>query len=105
MTTGGSNPRRLKRVYADEADDRHAAEAEATRLRRAAASLSVTLALGRPAPHTVNAHHRHWIQGYDREHAMDDRQRRTHDGQPRPEIAGRNGSGSLISAMCGKVMR
>lgn len=47
-TTGGTNPKRLKKVYANQADARAAARAEAGRLKRAAASLSATLAWGNP---------------------------------------------------------
>jgi len=43
---GGSNRRRLKRVYASEGDAKAAAGAESQRLARAAASLDVTLAYG-----------------------------------------------------------
>lgn len=46
---GGSNPRRLKRVYASEGDASAAATSETGRLKRAAASLDLTLALGNPA--------------------------------------------------------
>lgn len=45
-TKGGSNRRRLKRVYASENDAKAAATSENNRLKRAAASLDVTLALG-----------------------------------------------------------
>jgi hypothetical protein len=45
-TKGGSNRRRLKRVYASETDAKAAATSETNRLKRAAASLDVTLALG-----------------------------------------------------------
>jgi hypothetical protein len=47
-TTGGSNPKRLKRVYGSQDDARAAATAETNRLKRAAASLSATLAWGNP---------------------------------------------------------
>lgn len=47
-TTGGSNRKRLKKVYANEADAKAAAQAEAGRLKRAAASLSATMAYGNP---------------------------------------------------------
>lgn len=43
---GGKNRKRLKRVYASEADASAAASAETNRLKRAAASLDLTLALG-----------------------------------------------------------
>lgn len=48
-STGGSNRKRLKKVYASEGDASAAAGAEAARLKRAAASLSATLAYGNPA--------------------------------------------------------
>lgn len=43
---GGSKRRRLKRVYASEGDAKAAAEAETKRLKRAAATMEVTLAYG-----------------------------------------------------------
>ncbi len=45
----GSHHRRLKRVYASENDASHAAKAEANRIKRAEATLSLTLAYGDPA--------------------------------------------------------
>lgn len=48
VSTGGKNAKRLKRTYASEADAKAAAEAEAKRLKRAAASLSASLAWGNP---------------------------------------------------------
>ena len=47
-TTGGSNPRRLKKVYASKADAQAAARSEHQRLERASAALSLDLALGNP---------------------------------------------------------
>ncbi|MGV3511880.1 MAG: contractile injection system protein, VgrG/Pvc8 family [Novosphingobium sp.] len=47
-STGGTNPKRLKRMYATEGDARAAAEAETRRLKRAAATLSASLAWGNP---------------------------------------------------------
>ncbi len=47
-STGGSNPKRMKKVYGSEGDAKAAAEAETNRLKRAAASLSATLAYGNP---------------------------------------------------------
>ncbi len=47
-TTGGTNRKRLKKVYGSEGDAKHAAQAETKRLKRAAASLSATLAYGNP---------------------------------------------------------
>jgi phage protein D len=46
--TGGSNPKRLKRVYASRGDAEAAAKAEHQRLQRASASLDVSLSLGNP---------------------------------------------------------
>lgn len=46
--TGGTNRKRLKKVYGSESDAKAASEAETNRLKRAAASLSATLALGNP---------------------------------------------------------
>ena len=43
---GGSNRRRLKRVYASESDAKAAARAENNRLKRAAATMAITKALG-----------------------------------------------------------
>lgn len=48
VSTGGKNPKRLKRTYTSEEDARAAAEAEARRLKRAAATLSASLAWGNP---------------------------------------------------------
>lgn len=48
VSTGGSNRKRLKRTYASEEDAKAAAEAEHNRLKRAAASLSASLAWGNP---------------------------------------------------------
>lgn len=45
---GGTNRRRLKRVYASEQDAKTAAESEANRIKRASASLELELALGDP---------------------------------------------------------
>ena len=47
-STGGQNPKRLKKTYATQADARAAAEAETKRLKRAAATLSASLAWGDP---------------------------------------------------------
>ena len=47
-TTGGSNRKRLKKTYGNEADAKAAADAEAKRLKRAAATLSASLAWGDP---------------------------------------------------------
>ncbi len=47
-TTGGTNRKRLKKIYATEADAKAAARAEAGRLKRATADLDLTLALGEP---------------------------------------------------------
>lgn len=47
-STGGQNPKRLKKTYATQADARAAAEAESKRLKRAAATLSASLAWGDP---------------------------------------------------------
>ena len=47
-STGGNNRKRLKRTYANEADAKAAAEAETKRLKRAAATLSASLAWGNP---------------------------------------------------------
>jgi phage protein D len=47
-STGGKNPKRLKKTYASEADAKAAAEAETKRLKRAAATLSASLAWGNP---------------------------------------------------------
>ncbi len=47
-TTGGSNPKRLKKTYGTEADAKAAADAETARLKRAAATLSASLAWGDP---------------------------------------------------------
>lgn len=47
-TTGGQNPKRLKKTYGNEADAKAAANAEAQRLKRAAATLSASLAWGDP---------------------------------------------------------
>ena len=47
-STGGSNRKRLKKVYGNEADAQAAASAEAARLKRAAATLTATLAWGDP---------------------------------------------------------
>lgn len=47
-TTGGTNRKRLKKVYGSEGDAKHAAQSETNRLKRAAASLSATLAYGNP---------------------------------------------------------
>lgn len=46
---GGSKKRKLKRVYASEADAKEAAKAETNRLKRAEATLSLTLAHGNAA--------------------------------------------------------
>lgn len=46
--TGGSNPKRLKRVYASKGDAEAAAQAEHNRLKRASATLDITLAFGNP---------------------------------------------------------
>ena len=43
---GGSNRRRLKRVYSSESDAKAAARAEASRLKRAGATMEITKALG-----------------------------------------------------------
>lgn len=48
ISTGGENRKRLKRTYASEADAQAAAEAESKRLKRAAATLSASLAWGNP---------------------------------------------------------
>ena len=48
VKTGGGNRKRLKRTYASEEDAQAAAEAETRRLKRAAASLSASLAWGNP---------------------------------------------------------
>ena len=48
VTTGGTNRKRLKKIYASEADAKTAARAEERRLERAAADLDLTLALGDP---------------------------------------------------------
>lgn len=48
-THGGSNRKRLKRVYASQADADAAAKSETNRLARAAASFEMTLAYGDPA--------------------------------------------------------
>jgi len=47
-STGGSNPKRLKKAYGTEADAKAAADAEAQRLKRAAATLSASLSYGDP---------------------------------------------------------
>lgn len=47
-STGGTNRKRLKKTYASESDAKAAANAEATRLKRAAATLSASLAWGNP---------------------------------------------------------
>lgn len=47
--TGGTNRKRLKRVYASEADAKTASESEHRRLKRASANLDLDLALGNPA--------------------------------------------------------
>lgn len=47
--TGGGKRRRTKRVYASQQDAKDVAEAESKRLKRAAASLDLTLSLGDPA--------------------------------------------------------
>lgn len=49
VSTGGTNPRRLKRVYPNEPAARAAAQAETTRLARASATMEVTLPYGDPA--------------------------------------------------------
>lgn len=48
VSTGGTNAKRLKRTYASKEDAQAAANAEAQRLKRAAASLSASLAWGNP---------------------------------------------------------
>ena len=48
VTVGGENRKRLKKVYASEADARAAAQAEAARLGRATATLDLDLAFGDP---------------------------------------------------------
>ena len=48
VSTGGSNRKRLKKVYGSEADANAAATAESKRLKRAAANLDLTLAYGDP---------------------------------------------------------
>lgn len=47
-STGGTNPKRLKKTYATQEDATAAAQAETNRLKRAAATLSATLAYGDP---------------------------------------------------------
>lgn len=49
VTRGGSNRRRLKRVYASENDANAAVMAETKRLKRAEASMELTMAYGNPA--------------------------------------------------------
>jgi len=46
--TGDGKPKRLRKVYASEADARHAAEAEAKRIGRAKAKATIEMAYGRP---------------------------------------------------------
>lgn len=64
VTKGGSKRRRLKRVYASEADAAHAAQSETNRSKRATAKLSITLALGNAS---IGAGHRVTARGFKTE--------------------------------------